>query len=181
MMQRKTFLLVLLLFSIPRLLCAASQWILVSSTLTYHISHPLHEAAGVSHAARGKGICQAGECNFLLAVPVKTFNSGNSNRDLHMIEAVHGAEFPLVIVRFRLPQSALSAATISANLQIQFAGSTAQYKDVSFRRAAIGSDMKVTGTIPLKLTDFKIPLPELLFVPIKNLVPITVDTTWRPQ
>jgi hypothetical protein len=59
-----------------------SQWILEQSTLTYHVSHPLHQTEGVSHAARGKGVCHAGQCDFLVTVPVKSFDSGDSNRDL---------------------------------------------------------------------------------------------------
>ena len=51
---------------------------------------------GVSHSARGKGICHAGECDFLIAVPVKSFDSGDSNRDLHMLQVTRGAEFPMV-------------------------------------------------------------------------------------
>ena len=64
------------------------------STLTYHVSHPLHQIDGVSHAARGKGVCHAGQCDFLIAVPVKSFDSGDSNRDLHMLQVTRGAQFP---------------------------------------------------------------------------------------
>ena len=35
------------------------------STITYHVSHPLHQTEGVSHDARGKGVCHAGQCDFL--------------------------------------------------------------------------------------------------------------------
>ena len=55
-----------------------SQWVLEQSTLTYHVSHPLHQTEGVSHAARGKGVCHAGQCDFLIAVPVKSFDSGTA-------------------------------------------------------------------------------------------------------
>ena len=67
-----------------------SQWVLEQSTLTYHVSHPLHQVDGVSHAARGKGVCHAGQCDFLIAVPVKSFDSGDSNRDLHMLQVTRG-------------------------------------------------------------------------------------------
>src|ERR1700737_3551793 len=110
-----------------------SQWILQQSTLTYHVSHPLHETEGVSHAAKGKGVCHAGQCDFLIAVPVKSFDSGDSNRDLHMLQVTRGAEFPLVTVRTRLPESDATASTIDAELEIQFAGQTAHYKQVPFK------------------------------------------------
>ncbi len=179
MINRK-ILAVFLLLAFPQLVRADSQWVLAQSTLTYHVSWPLHDADGVSHAARGKGICQAGVCNFLIAVPVKSFDSGNSNRDLHMLEAVRGAQFPLVIVRFQLPAATLTSPTIRANLKIQFAGQTAEYKQVPFQRVAKGDEVRVTGTIPLKVSDFKIPRPELLAMPIQNEVPVRVDTTWGP-
>jgi hypothetical protein len=179
--MNKKALAVFLLLALPRLLHADSQWVLAQSTLTYHISHPLHEADGVSHAARGKGICHAGQCSFLVAVPVKSFDSGNSNRDLHMLEVVRGAQFPMVILRLQLPEAALTSATIHADLVIQFAGQTAEYKQVPFQRVAKGNEIEVTGTIPLKISDFKITPPSLLAMPIKDEVPVRVDTLWRSQ
>jgi hypothetical protein len=119
--MNKKILIVFLLVTLPTF-AADSQWVLKQSTLTYHVSHPLHESEGVSHAARGKGVCHDGQCDFLIAVAVKSFDSGDSNRDLHMVQVTRGAEFPIVTVRTRLPESAASSATINADLEIQFAG-----------------------------------------------------------
>ncbi len=160
---------------------ADSQWILQQGTLTYHVSHPLHQTEGVSHEVRGKGICHAGQCDFLIAVPVKSFNSGDSNRDIHMVQVTRGAEYPMVTVRTRLPESASTTATIQADLEIQFAGQTVHYKQVSFQLAAQGNQIRITGTIPATLTDFKIDPPSLLTLPVKNEIPVRVDLTWRPQ
>ena len=91
------------------LFAADGQWILDQSTLTYHVSHSLHQVDGVSHAARGKGVCHAGQCDFLIAVPVKSFDSGDSNRDLHMLQVTRGAAvshhhraYPITRKRFRV-------------------------------------------------------------------------------
>jgi hypothetical protein len=179
-MKSKTIvLLVCWLILLPTWVRADSQWVLVNSTLTYHISHPLHDAEGVSHAARGKGICHNEQCNFLIAVLLNSFNSGNSNRDLHMLQVTRGAQFPLVTVRFELPRAALASPTIRTNLQIQFAGHTAEYKQVAFKRLTEGGTIQVSGTIPLKLSDFNVTRPELLAIPISNEVPVRVDTVWR--
>jgi hypothetical protein len=171
-----------LLLTLPTLATAAdSQWVLQQGTLTYHISHPLHQSEGVSHEARGKGICHAGQCDFLIAVPVKSFDSGDSNRDLHMIQVTRGAQFPMVTVRTKLPESASASTTIQADLEIQFAGQIAQYKQVSFQLVTQGNQIRITGTIPATLTDFKIDPPSLLTIPVKNEMPVRVDLTWRPQ
>jgi hypothetical protein len=160
---------------------ADSQWVLAQSTLSYRVSHPLHESVGVSHQARGKGVCHAGQCDFLIAAPVKSFDSGDSNRDLHMLQVTRGAQFPMVTVRVVLPETELTSATIHCDPEIQFAGQTARYKQVPFQREVHGSEIRITGTIPATLSDFKIDPPSLLAVPVKNDIPVRVDMTWRPQ
>jgi hypothetical protein len=160
---------------------ADRQWVLEQSSLTYHVSHPLHEREGVSHAARGKGVCGSGECDFLIAATVKSFQSGDSNCDLHMLQTTRGAQFPIVTVRARLPESETAPGTIHLDLEVQFAGQTAQYKQVPFQLAAQGNGIRITGSIPATLTDFKIDPPSLLSIPVKNEIPIRVDMTWRPQ
>src|SRR6201997_5229385 len=132
----------LLLFSTPAFAQTDHQWILQQSTLTYHVSHPLHQSEGVSHEAKGKGVCHAGQCDFLIAVPVKSFDSGDSNRDLHMVQVTRGAEFPMVTVRTRLPEADSTSTTFHADLEIQFAGQTAQYKQVSFQLVPQGNEIR---------------------------------------
>src|SRR5271170_2901295 len=116
---------ILLLLPLKATLAQADrQWVLEQSTLTYHVSHPLHQVDGVSRAARGKGVCHAGQCDFLIALPVKSFDSGDSNRDLHMLQVTRGAEFPMVTVRTRIPESERTSATILVDVEVEFAGQT---------------------------------------------------------
>ncbi len=160
---------------------ADSQWVLQQSTLTYHVSHPLHQTDGVSHAAKGKAVCHAGQCDLLIAVPVKSFDSGDSNRDLHMLQATRGAQFPLVTVRTRLPEETAGSASIHADLEIQFAGQTAEYKQVAFQLVHEGKAIRVSGTIPATIGDFKIEPPSLLTIAVKNEIPVRVEMTWQQQ
>jgi hypothetical protein len=172
-------LLFLLLYGAPALWAADGQWTLDQSTLTYHVSHPLHQMDGISHAARGKAVCHQGTCDFLVAVPVNTFDSGDSNRDLHMLQVVRGGQFPMVTVRFRLPEDAAEQKTVHADLEISFAGQTANYKQVTFVVNMHDNRAKVVGTIPATMSDFKIEPPSLLSIPTKKEIPVKVDTTWR--
>ena len=158
-----------------------TQYTLVRSTLTYHMSHPMHEVDGTSHAARGKGICREGMCDFLIAAPVKSFDSGDTNRDLHMMEATRGAQYPMVQVRTRFPQAETSAATVYVDLEVQFAGQTAHYMHLPFQRTQQGNEVRITGTVPATCSDFKIERPSFLTVPIKNEIPVRVDTVWQQQ
>ena len=160
---------------------AQQEWVLTQSTLTWHVVHPMHEVAGTSHAARGRGNCSNSFCDFLIAVPLNTFESGDSNRDLHMIETVRGAQFPMVVVRVHLAQAALQGTTIDADLRVQFAGQTVDYRHVPLHRTDRGSEVDITGTVPATCSDFKIDRPSFLTVPIHNEIPVTVDTTWQAK
>lgn len=180
-MTKIKFLTPLILIILCTLASADSQWVLDQSTLTYHVSHPLHQVDGTSHAARGKGVCHDGQCDFLIAVPVKTFDSGDSNRDLHMVQVTRGAQYPMVTVRTRVPESMSSAAELKLDFDVEFAGQTAHYKEVTFQVSAQGSEKKITGTIPCKLADFKIDPPTLLTMPIKQDIPVKIEMTWKQQ
>jgi len=177
----RTLLLALLLSTLPALSQTSSQWVLERSTLSYHMSHPMHQVDGVSHAAKGKGTCHDGQCDFLIAAPVNSFDSGDSNRDLHMVQVTRGAQFPMVIVRTRLPEATPPSGTIFADLEVQFAGQTVHYNHVAFQKTTNGKDVTITGTVPATCTDFKIDPPSFLTIPIKNEIPVRVEATWQPM
>jgi len=179
--MNKNVLLALCALAIPARSLADGQWALDKSTLTYHVSHPLHQSEGVSRAAKGKGVCHSGQCEFLIAVPVKSFDSGDSNRDLHMMQVVRGAQFPMVTVRFSLPESTISQPGILADLDVEFAGHTAHFKQVPFQHTVQGNEHRITGTIPAKMTGFSIEAPSLLAIPAKDEIPVRVDMTWHPM
>lgn len=179
--KSRKFLIAIFLFALPAFCQTDTSWTLQQSTLSYHMSHPMHEVDGITHAAKGKGICHAGECDFLIAAPVKSFDSGDSNRDLHMLEVTRGAQFPMVIVRTHFSEAAIASPAMYADLDVQFGGQTMHYRHIAFQRVMDGSDVRITGTIPATCSDFKIVRPSFLTVPIKNEIPVRVDMTWRKE
>src|SRR2546426_4381293 len=172
-------LIAFVLVGFPTAAQTDSQWVLEQATLTYHVSHPLHQVEGVSHAARGKGVCHAGQCDFLIAVPVRSFDSGDSNRDLHMLQVARGGQFPMVTVRTRLSEDASASATIYADLEVQFAGQTVEYKQVPLQQATQGTETRTSGTGAVTLCVFNIVPPSLLTIPVKNEIPVRVEMIWQ--
>ncbi len=172
-------------FALPALLGAAakpvaSHWVLQSSALTYHVTHPLHKVNGVSHAARGMGVCADGVCRFLIADQVNTFSTGDSARDIHMQQVVHAALYPLITVRTTVPQADLTASQIQATLVVHFAGQKVTFPHLTFALRQQNGDIRLAGTIPATVREFKIKPPQLLFMPINNQIPITVVMLWAP-
>lgn len=179
-MVRRSALALLILVSAPALF-AQTQFVLLKSSLSYHMSHPIHHVDGTSTEAKGKGNCAGDKCDFLIAAPVNTFKSGDSNRDLHMVEAVRGAQYPMVVVRTTLPNPVPADGTIYADLEVQFAGQDVHYPHVAFQKSTQGSQIRITGTVPATCTDFKITPPSFLTVAIKNEIPVSVDMTWQQK
>jgi hypothetical protein len=87
----------------------------------------------------------------------------------------------MVSVRTRLPEEASSSETIHADLEVQFAGQTATYKQVPLKHVTQGNETRISGTIPATLSDFKIDPPSLLTIPVKNEIPVRVEMTWRRE
>jgi hypothetical protein len=52
----RKLVVIFLLCTFPCVAQSDSRWVLYSSTLSYHISHRLHEVDGVSHSALDKGV-----------------------------------------------------------------------------------------------------------------------------
>jgi hypothetical protein len=174
----RVYLAVCLLAVLPRSGWADGQWVLEQSTLTYHMTHVIHQVDAVSHSAKGKGTCHGGMCDFLIAAPVNSFDSGDSNRDLHMLQVTRGAQFPMVMVRTRIAAGTPVTGTIFADLEVQFAGQTMKYNHVPFEKSTNGNTVRIVGTVPATCSDFKIEPPSFLTVPIKNEIPVKVDMTW---
>jgi hypothetical protein len=181
----KLFKTIFLLLLIPALGFASDlkgKWALDKSEIDYKVTHPLHHVVGKSTEARGKGVCSTAKCQFIVAVPVKSFDSGDSNRDLHMLQITKGADDPLIQVNvvFPTPSGKAIPDEISADLEIQFAGQKVNYSKVKLGVVSLEpGQVRVTAVISLSLKAFDITPPSLLGVPIEDSVPIQLDMTWK--
>ena len=69
-------------------------------TLTYTVVHKLHKVQGVTHAVEGRAQVQpGGGLRVQIRAKVATFDSGNSNRDVHMREVTHEPAHPYVQIK----------------------------------------------------------------------------------
>jgi hypothetical protein len=154
-------------------------WVLSDSKLTYHVDHPMHHIQATSTTAKGKAVCDAKGAHVVAAATVKSFASGDTNRDLHMMEVTKGAEFPLVKV-WADWSGPLKPGIVKAEVDVEFAGKKAHYTAVPFKiEESKDGTLRCTGTVPATVKDFDIKPPTLLTIPIKNEIPVDVDLTWK--
>jgi len=160
------------------------HWVLEKSEITYTVTHPLHVVHGKSISAKGKGVCYSGHGDFHLGVLVKSFDSGDGNRDLHMLEVTRAGLYPLIDVKAKLADIGGKKAPqeLTADVTIQFAGKTKEYPKIKLEVIEWKEGTaRITGIIPLTLKDFDIEPPSLLTMPVKNEVPVKLDTSWHRE
>jgi hypothetical protein len=159
-----------------------AQWTLEKSEISYTVTHPLHVVSGKSLSAKGKGVCYGGHCDFLVAVPVKSFDSGDENRDLHMLEVTRAGLYPLIEVEVETPEirSGQNPKTVTADFEVDFAGQKVEYQKVQLDVQDWKSEeTRITGGFTLSLKAFNISPPSLLTMPVKDDVPVKLDMTWK--
>lgn len=154
-----------------------TDWTLAKGKLTYHVNFPLKKVEGVSEDLKGKGHCEAETCEFLVGSPLKSFLSGDGNRDNHMLEVTKAGPHPVVTARISVSK-ATNLNSFTANTTVNFGGESHAYSVPATGRTE-GSATIVKGTIPMKLSDFKMERPALLGVRIDDEVPVDFELRWE--
>lgn len=159
----------------------AGTWKLSESQVGYKVNHPMKTAVATSKRSKGKGRCAAA-CEFLIATPVASFDSGDSNRDLHMLETTKGAKFPVIMVRSNFKPGALQGNKLTVELEIEFAGVKSTVPGVELTLSQREKNtLQVDGTFKIKLTSHGIVKPSLLGMSVDDDVPITVRSVWLSE
>jgi hypothetical protein len=152
-------------------------YLLKESSIVYKAEHPLHAFEGKSSAARGKAVCRKGRCEILVAAPVKSFDSQNSNRDAHMMEIVKGAQFPLVSFQAK----DLKVGDVAAEGESQFAGVAHALKFPKISVTQEQDKYRIHAEGSFLLGDHKIEVPSLLGVPMNDRIEVVIDSVFERQ
>jgi len=154
-------------------LCFASEFKLQSGQAEYTVKHLLKTVKGQSKELKGKMICDKGLCQFLIAIPVKSFISSDSNRDLNMQTILEASKYPLVTVKGELKEEDYKKDQYSLKALVNFHGIEKNYT-INIQRKDVS-----TGNFTILLEDHKIDRPSLLTVEIDNKVPIDFSFDWK--
>lgn len=144
------------------------------STLGYHLTHPMHKIHGVSRDVR----CSVDltpdtvTSKIRVSVDVKTFDSGNSNRDSHALEVIQGMKYPRV--EFVSDSVGRDGSAYRVFGQLTFHGVT---RPVNFQVTPhfTTGKVEITGGFSVKLSDYKVERPSLLLVPVEDKLDIDID------
>jgi polyisoprenoid-binding protein YceI len=152
------------------------------SELDYYLVHPMHHVKGVSHALEGKVALDADHLVLPLALklPLLTFNSGNGNRDSNAAYTLDVPHFPvatLEVTKFAESSRVTDAGGLrlsgTATGRLALHGLT-HAVSIPLQALVTASKLVVDGEFVVKLTDYGITRPSLLFKPVDDDVRVTV-------
>jgi polyisoprenoid-binding protein YceI len=138
------------------------------STMTYKLTHPLHEIEATSKDINSWADLDPSAktiSHVYVQIDVTTFNSGNSNRDSHAMEVVDAITYPYV--KFNSTGISQNGNKIKVSGKLLFHGVT---RDLVFDAVPKWENNKLTvsGEFAISLTAYKIDRPSLLLVPVND-------------
>lgn len=161
----------LILFFIPLFAQAeAVSHTLKSGTAKYEVNYLTKTVTAESKSVKGKVVCDT-QCEFLMAIPLKTFDSGDSNRDLNMQATVEAGTYPVVTAKGTFKKELWGQKEFSIDAIVSFHGVEAPYT------VKISDDGK-KAAFKVNLEKHKIERPSLFTVKIDNEVPVTFTLDW---
>jgi len=172
---------------IPRAVLALSALLLVpgagaktyeairgESSLTYRIVHPMNKVKGVSRDFE----CAVDiapdtvSSRIRVSADVGSFKSGNSSRDAHVMRIVDGRKYPRVEFASDSVRSEGDGYMVSGVLA--FHGKSRPIRFLVTPKFTDGK-VEISGGFVVKLTDFGVPRPSLLFVKSEDELSISFD------
>lgn len=183
MMKQGSFACVaVLLYAAPAL---AGAWTGTAAQAQFTVIHKFHEVTGVSKKVEVAALIDAQGLKIMARAPVQSFDSGNANRDAHVLEVVNAPSFPLVVVRAVAPGFTLP--TTPGKIQLRLDGEV----ELHGVKATCPIDIELTtvdathvsatfGFVDT-LTAHKIERPMLLFVLVDDAFKVSGTVQLGPK
>lgn len=133
-----------------------------SSKVEYAMKHPLHSWEAVSKESKSIIVFNDKSQKIeavAVIIPIKSFDSGNSNRDSHAIEVLEALKFPNVTFTASSIQESGIDLFIKGNLS--FHGVTKPL-ELKVQQVISKTNRKVTGDFVINMTDFNVDPPGLM-------------------
>ncbi len=156
-----------------------SQTILIqgdkASYIQYFIRHPLHSVRAINNEAKFLIEFDVKENQILKAeaiADVTKFDSGNSNRDSHVMEVIEALKYPTV--SFKSNDIKIEGENIIAKGLLTFHGVTREITMIGKAKFNDDKTLIVEGNFQISLTDFKVKRPTLLFIPSDDTLKLSI-------
>ncbi len=154
---------------------AAKVLALKEATLTYCVVHPLHKVSATCKTAEGAAkLNPGGPVQVQVRAKVACFDSGDSNRDVHMREVTHEPVHPLVSVKGTIDWLALPLVGPVEKMlvaKVELNGET-QAVSIPVTVSTEGGNVRAKFKFASSMEGFKVERPSLLMVKVEDALVI---------
>jgi len=173
-----------LLAALSLLLAAAEPQVLnldpAASTVRFHVNHALHKVDGSSRSVEGKALIDPdGTVKTMVRIPVQSFDSGDSNRDSHMLETLQAGKFPFVTFKGvgKVPGTSPGGRPAGVTLrgELDFHGVKRPVEVPATVEFAADGSARVQGTLVVSLEAHQVERPSMLAMKLDDDCTITFD------
>ena len=142
----------------------------INGEIRYHGSHPLHDWTGITKIILGKVDYSIKEmnANAIVVTPLRSFNSRVPSRDSNMLIYTNAIDHPEVVFKSTNFEFVKDSVHIYGDLN--FNGITKSIKTSAL--FAQSDSLHITGSFFIRLSDYEIIRPSLMFMKIKDLIKI---------
>ncbi|MBK6849978.1 MAG: YceI family protein [Proteobacteria bacterium] len=153
-------------------------WRVSAGEVSYRLEHKFHLVEGRSRSVEGLLLIDDAGAKVMVRLPVKSFDSGNANRDAHMLEVVEGARYPFVVLKALVPAPALHlkdapGAKLALTAELDFHGVKARRTITVAVTRRSPRQMTVTFAFPVSLEAHRVERPSLLFIKVKDAIQLS--------
>lgn len=146
--------------------------------MLYAMDHPLHsfEASSSDFKVVAAYNADKKELSLVAAmVAVKSFDSGNSNRDSHVIEATEALKYPNVT--FTSEKLTYAGEKVTASGKLVFHGVTQPFEITGTQKIA-GNKLVLTGKMNVDMTEFGIEPPSIMGLATDKIIKLDYTFTF---
>ncbi len=138
--------------------------------ISYTVTHPFHEATGVSTKGEIRGLVTADAVKVEARVPADSFDSGNANRDSNALSVIEAAKYPYITFKATGTPCESTGNTCELTLDgsLTFHGVTKTYRiPVTLKEDGSGK-LACDFAFPVSLSAHKVEVPSLMFIPLDD-------------
>lgn len=155
-----------------------------STKLSYRLVHKMHTVVGTAtRDIEGKARIAGGTAQVMIRVPAENFDSGNSNRDVHMKETVEATRYPWVELKavgeVLLPDAFPKVTRPVFKGKLTFHGVTQTIELPIALHWRSGGEVEAEGAFSISLEAFKIERPSLLMIKVDDKLDIDLRLLMR--
>jgi hypothetical protein len=166
---------------------ARTTFSLANGTVSFTVVHKFHAMQGTSKVMQARARVESdGTLQAKARIRVTTFDSGNANRDAHMLEVLEPARFPEVELKgvspgFVMPERFPARLTTPLQAELTFHGVT-QKRDVNVQlNFSDASHVTAEAAFSISLESFHVDRPALLFIKIDDNVDLTCTLSFSRE